>query len=361
MTTDAEIHNALPAALAEFRDPATGRPLAQTKQLRDVRISGGHFSARLALASHSLPIAQETVDRLVEHLRVRLPSVQAIDIETIADDRPIPTLGSIGLRCRSVIAVAAGKGGVGKSTVSAALALALQRYGCRVGLMDADVYGPSIPTLLGVNRRPEVIGGKIQPIDVGGMPVMSMGFLVAPDQAVVWRGPMLHGAVTQFLKDTDWGTLDYLIIDMPPGTGDIALTLSQLLPLSGSVIVCTPQEVALLDATKAIAMLEKVKIPIIGMVENMSSFTCPDTRKTYHIFGHGGARLRAEQLRLPFLGELPIDITLRELCDEGRLAEAFDDPNLIAPVQAVARATVRSLAAIARMSADTATPLPVLS
>ena len=176
------------------------------------------------------------------------------------------------------------------------------------------------------------------------LPVMSMGFLVEPDQAVIWRGPMLHGSINQFLGDTDWGDLDYLIIDMPPGTGDVALTLSQALPLAGSVVVCTPQEVALLDAIKAISMFRKVNIPILGMVENMSGFTCPDCSKTYDIFGRGGAREKAQQVDVPFLGEMPINITLREAGDAGELAQVIESNDTArAPLEAVTKSLVRSL------------------
>ena len=177
------------------------------------------------------------------------------------------------------------------------------------------------------------------------MPVMSMGFLVEPDQAVIWRGPMLHGAINQFLGETDWGELDYLIIDMPPGTGDVAMTLSQALPLAGAVVVCTPQEVALLDAVKAISMFRKVNIPVLGMVENMSGFLCPDCGKTYDIFGRGGACAKAEELGIPFLGELPIDITLRTAGDEGRLADVIEtNETARAPLAAVTKALLRNLA-----------------
>ena len=193
-----------------------------------------------------------------------------------------------------VVSVTSGKGGVGKSTVAAAIACGLHRAGSRVGLMDADVYGPSVPHLLGVSGRPQITEDKkIEPADCDGMKIISMGLMVPDDEPIVWRGPMLHGAITQFLRDTAWGDLDYLIIDMPPGTGDIALTLSQLLPLTGAVVVCTPQDVALLDAVKAIGMFRKVNIPVIGMVENMSGFVC-DCGKEYEIFGKGGARDKAE-------------------------------------------------------------------
>jgi ATP-binding protein involved in chromosome partitioning len=216
-------------------------------------------------------------------------------------------------------------GGVGKSTIAASIAYGLKNSGAIVGLMDADVYGPSIPHLLGVNERPHLENNKLQPIMKDGLRVMSMGFLVPPGEAVVWRGPMLHGAITQFLRDTEWGPLDYLVIDMPPGTGDIALTLSQLLPLTGAVVVCTPQDVALLDAVKAIAMFRKVHIPMLGMVENMSYFNCPDCGKRYDIFGSGGAKRRAAELDVPFLGEVPISIGIRQRGDAGDTAGNFGD------------------------------------
>ena len=197
-------------------------------------------------------------------------------VELAVHQRKPEKLGEIGLAAKTVVAVGSGKGGVGKSSIAAYLAYGLRRAGCEVGLMDADVYGPSIPHLLGSRERPQIVGDRIQPVVVDGMRVMSMGFLVPEGEAVIWRGPMLHTALTQFLRDTAWGELDYLIIDMPPGTGDVALSLSQLLPLTGAVVVCTPQDVALLDAVKAIAMFRKVNVDVLGMVENMSFFLCPN-------------------------------------------------------------------------------------
>ena len=237
-------------------------------------------------------------------------------------DRPAPPEGEFGLTVKSVIAVGSGKGGVGKSTIAASLALGLKAAGSRVGIMDADVYGPSIPQLLGVNEvgNPTVNADKkIVPVDADGIPVLSMGFMVPEGEAVIWRGPMLHGAITQFLRDAAWGDLDYLIIDMPPGTGDIALTLSQVIPLTGAVVVCTPQRVALLDAVKSIAMFRKVNIPVLGMVENMSGFICPDSDKRYDIFGSGGAK--TELVKCSFLGEVPIIPSIREHGDAGRLSK----------------------------------------
>jgi ATP-binding protein involved in chromosome partitioning len=280
-----------------------------------------------------------------------------VKVNVAVHDRKPSKLGEIGLTAKSVIAVGSGKGGVGKSTIAASLALGLKRAGCRVGLMDADVYGPSIPHLLGVNERPAVTAEhKIEPISASGLAVMSMGFLVPPGEAVVWRGPMLHGAITQFLRDTLWGDLDYLIIDMPPGTGDIALTLSQLLPLTGAVVVCTPQDVALLDAVKAIAMFRKVNIPILGVVENMSGFICPDCGKRYDIFGSGGARRKAEELSAPFLGEVPITISIRERGDAGQTVANFDDPQAAPYLERIVYKLVKGLADAASVSA----PMPKL-
>jgi ATP-binding protein involved in chromosome partitioning len=281
---------------------------------------------------------------LEDKLRATFPGLPAVTIRLAAHERPPQKMGEIGLTAKSVIAVGSGKGGVGKSTIAACLAFALKRAGCQVGLMDADVYGPSIPHLLGVEGRPLVENERIRPIDKDGMPVMSMGFLIPKDEAVIWRGPMLHGAVTQFLRDTEWGNLDYLIIDMPPGTGDVALTLSQLLPLTGAIAVCTPQDVALLDAVKAIAMFRKVKIPVLGVVENMSGFVCPGCGKRYDIFGSGGARQRAEELGVPFLGDVPIQLGIRELGDEGRTEANFEDPAVASHLESIAYQLVKYLA-----------------
>ncbi len=334
-------------AVENYPDPETGRSLRSMGQIKELAVDGSRVHMVLGLTSHSLAIADDVVDALTSRINAAAPGSQ-VQIEIVDQPRQPPRLGQSGLRIKSVIVVGSGKGGVGKSTVAASIALTLSRFGSKVGLMDADVYGPSIPQLLGLSGRPAITEAKkIEPIRTStGLPVISMGFLVERDQAVIWRGPMLHGSITQFLSDTDWGELDYLIIDMPPGTGDVALTLSQAVPIAGSVVVCTPQEVALLDAIKAISMFRKVNIPILGMVENMSGFTCPGCNKTYDIFGRGGAREKAEELEVPFLGTLPINIELRIAGDEGRLASEIDqNAHARAPMDAVAKAIVRSLAA----------------
>jgi ATP-binding protein involved in chromosome partitioning len=344
--------------LSEVIDPETGRPLGKNNQVGQVEVDGQSVNCEINLTTHSWPIRDELIDTATEKLKVRFPQATEVSVKVGVHERPPAPLGQIGLQVKSVIAVGSGKGGVGKSTVAAAIALSLNKAGAKVGLMDADVYGPSIPHLLGISGRPQVINNKIQPIYYGEMPVMSMGLLVDPDQAVIWRGPMLHGSITQFLRDTYWGQLDYLIIDMPPGTGDIALTLSQLLPLAGAVVVCTPQQVALLDAVKAIAMFRKTKIPILGMVENMSGFICPDNGKRYDIFGHGGAREKAEELSVPFLGEVPLNMQMREKSDVGSIAEGLEDPICAAAFDKIIRATLRQINAQA--AASKGPSLPVL-
>ena len=340
------------AAIADHRDPETGRPIGSMGQIKDIVVDGHQATVTIGLSSHSAAIADEVADALQTKIVAAAPGSE-VTIKIVDHERPPARVGQMALRAKSVIAVGSGKGGVGKSTVAASIALTLRRLGAKVGLMDADVYGPSIPHLLGLSGRPSITAAKrIDPIKLGGdMPVMSMGFLVEPDQAVIWRGPMLHGSINQFLAETDWGELDYLIIDMPPGTGDVALTLSQALPLAGAVVVCTPQEVALLDAVKAISMFRKVNIPVLGMVENMSGFLCPDCGKTYDIFGRGGARAKADEMGVPFLGGMPIDITLRTAGDEGRLAEVIEtNETARAPLEAVAKAMVRNLASKAAAS-----------
>ncbi len=220
---------------------------------------------------------------------------------------------------KAIIAVASGKGGVGKSTTSINLALGLRDLGLKVGLLDADIYGPSVPRLTGLNEKPETGEGKsIKPLDAFGMKVMSIGFLVAEDTAMIWRGPMVMSAITQMLREVTWGELDVLVVDMPPGTGDAQLTMAQQVNLAGAVIVSTPQDLALIDARRGIAMFEKVNVPILGVVENMAYFVCPHCGGTSDIFGHGGAHAEADRQGVPFLGEIPLHMSIRELSDSGR-------------------------------------------
>ena len=230
-----------------------------------------------------------------------------------------------------VVAIASGKGGVGKSTTAVNLAAALVQKGLKVGLMDADVYGPSIPRMLGlVGEQPLEENQKIIPLERYGMEVISMGFMIAEDTPMIWRGPLVHSAITQLFRDVAWGDLDIMIVDLPPGTGDAQLTMSQSAPLSGAVIVSTPQDIALLDARKGLAMFQKVDIPVLGIIENMSYFECPHCGGRSDIFSHGGARVEAEKLGIPFLGEIPLDIAIRQKSDEGLLLTVSDPDGAIA-------------------------------
>jgi ATP-binding protein involved in chromosome partitioning len=225
----------------------------------------------------------------------------------------------------NIIAVASGKGGVGKSTVAVNLAIALKDLGLKVGILDADIYGPSMPRLLGLKGQPhQVVGDKLAPMQAYGLKVMSMGFLVDEETPMIWRGPMVMSALSQMLKDVDWGELDVLVVDMPPGTGDAQLTMAQQVPLAGAVIVSTPQDLALIDARKGLNMFRKVNVPVLGLVENMSTFICPHCGEPSNIFGHGGARAEAARLGVPFLGEVPLTLAVRETSDEGRPIVATD-------------------------------------
>lgn len=245
---------------------------------------------------------------------------------------------------KKIVAVASGKGGVGKSTVAINLAVALQRQGLDVGLLDADIYGPSVPRLAGVTDKPETVAHekRLKPLRAHGLALMSMGFLVPEESPMVWRGPMVQSALLQMLRDVEWGALDVLVIDMPPGTGDAHLTLAQQVPLSGAVIVSTPQDLALVDARKAIAMFEKVRVPILGLVENMSYFACPHCGGRSDIFGHGGAREEALRRGVPFLGEVPLRLAIRDLSDRGEPVAAADTPDG-APFAAIATAVREQL------------------
>ncbi|QDT39922.1 Mrp/NBP35 family ATP-binding protein [Stratiformator vulcanicus] len=306
----------LQSTLAKVTVPKFGRTLGDLKMLKSV----SDESVTVALP---VPMYSAT-DELISAMNAA--AGKDLNVEFTTDIRGKHAGGKVGLNVANVIAVGSGKGGVGKSTIAASLACGLDHAGAKVGLMDADVYGPSIPHLMGVTATPavrEVTGPdgqqyqRMVPIDVDGMPVLSMGFLIEKDQAVVWRGPMLHKALQQFLQQTEWGELDYLVIDLPPGTGDVALTLSQMMGLSGAVVVCSPQEVALLDAVKACSMYNQVEIPILGIVENMSG----------DLFGRGGAKQQATKLGLPFLGEIPAIASIREAGDAGKMAGLFDEGN----------------------------------
>ncbi len=354
-----DLETAIQTALKQVQDPETGRKLNQ--QIHGVRVDDNrNAEVFIGLTSFAWPIRDEFREAVTSQLTAALgEQLNQLNVVIEQHERPASPVGSVGLTAKATIAVAAGKGGVGKSTVATNLALALKRAGCKTGILDADVYGPSVPHLTGARGQVAKVDDKIQPKLVDGIPVISIGFMVPPEKAVIWRGPMLHSAVTTMIRDTAWGDLDYLIIDMPPGTGDVALSLSQMIPLTGAVIVCTPQEVALIDAIKAVGMFRQVKIPVLGVVENMSSFLCPDNGKEYDIFGKGGAKQYAEEQGLPFLGEIPINREMRQRGDEGQTSANLDDPQLAPYLEAIAKNLCRTLVDRARENPVQA-QLPVL-
>src|SRR6202163_3875577 len=262
--------------------------------------------------------------------------------------RPAPGIPGI----EAVIAVASGKGGVGKSTTAVNLALGLRDLGLKVGILDEDIYGPSMPKLLAIREKPQTIGGnRLKPIERHGMPVMSIGFLIEEETPMIWRGPMVMSALTQMLREVEWGTLDVMVVDMPPGTGDAQLTMAQQVPLKGAVIVSTPQDLALIDARRGIAMFRRVNVPVLGIVENMSTFICPHCGTRSDIFGHGGARHEAERLGVPFLGEVPLDMAIREKSDAGMPVVASDPDGPLAQCYRDIAARVRDGLQVASRSA----------
>ena len=335
------------AALKGVKDPDIQRDLVDLGMIKDIRIEEGSIALTVNLTTPACPLKAKIEKDVRDALTARLGPDITYTISMTADVRGkgVVEKGDIP-GVKNVIAVGSGKGGVGKSTMAAAIAYGLRAYGSKVGLMDADVYGPSIPHLVGAVGRPMAVGERIMPIETNGLKLMSMGFLLEPERAVIMRGPMLHGIMQQFLHQVDWGQLDYLVIDLPPGTGDVPLTLAQSLPLTGAVVVCTPQEVALLDATRAVSMFRQLKVPLLGMIENMSFFDVraylrerggPNARdaaasdtlfetpgdERVYLFGRGGARRKAESMGVPFLGEVPLNILLRENGDDGRLRDAL--------------------------------------
>ena len=313
-------------ALAAVAVPGGG-DVVSSGMISGIAIRDRMVQVSLDIGDPSRAAEFEPLRRAVEEKIGGLPQVLSASAVLTAESKkpaaaaaaPADTGGEGGSGLRHIIAVASGKGGVGKSTTAVNLALALKQLGLSVGILDADVYGPSLPRMMGLaGQRPTSPDGKtLVPLEAYGTKVMSIGFLVAEDQPVVWRGPMVMGALQQMMDDVQWGPLDVLVVDMPPGTGDAQLSLSQRVPLAGAVIVSTPQDIALLDARKGLNMFRKVDVPVLGIVENMSMYICPNCGHEAHIFGHGGAKAEASKLDTPFLGEIPLDIEIRETSDGG--------------------------------------------
>jgi ATP-binding protein involved in chromosome partitioning len=347
------------ALVEEYPDPYLRQTLGQAQAVDVADVNGDRAHVRVQLGFPVGGYQEEFSQGLTAHLSSRGGPSQ-LDVELVsritahAVQRSLSPLPGV----RNIVAVASGKGGVGKSTVAANLALAWARQGARVGILDADIYGPSQPIMLGLTgQRPSSPDGKrIKPLPAHGVVAMSIGFLIDPEQPMVWRGPMVTQALTQLLGDTDWGDLDYLVIDMPPGTGDIQLTLSQRVPVAGAVVVTTPQDIALADARKGLKMFEKVNVPVLGVVENMSVHVCTNCGHVEHLFGAGGGARMAAQYGVELLGELPLDARVREEADGGAptVAVAPDSPHA-APYFIMAR---RTAAALARRSRDRSTLFP---
>jgi ATP-binding protein involved in chromosome partitioning len=306
-------------ALTAIKDPDLNRDIVSLGFVKNLRIDGGRVAFSIELTTPACPVKDQMRDQ-AQAVVSGLPGVTAVDIEMTASVRAVasPEAGRAPVEgVKNVVAVGAGKGGVGKTTVAVNLAIALAKCGGRVGIIDGDIYGPNVPMMLGINTQLTTDGQKIIPAEKHGIQVISMGFMTAEESPVIWRGPMLHGAIQQFFRDARWNNLDYLIVDMPPGTGDVALSLSQTVPVAGSIVVTTPQEVSLADSRRAIRMYQKLNIPTLGVIENMSHFVCPNCNHEADIFGRGGGQRMAEKMNVAFLGRIPIYQPIREGSDQG--------------------------------------------
>jgi ATP-binding protein involved in chromosome partitioning len=339
------------AALAGVIDPNTGKDFVSTKAVKNLQVEGSDVSFDIELGYP----AKSQIPALRKALVAAAKSVAGVDnVSVNIATRVIAHSVQRGVQLmpnvKNIVAVASGKGGVGKSTTAANLALALAAEGAKVGVLDADIYGPSQPMMLGINRRPESDDGQtMEPLENHGIQVMSIGFLINQDEAMIWRGPMATQALEQLLRQTNWQDLDYLIVDMPPGTGDIQLTLSQRVPMTGAVIVTTPQDIALIDARKAVTMFEKVGVPILGIVENMAVHVCSNCGHAEHIFGEGGGQRYAQEKGIDYLGALPLAMSIREQADSGKPTVVADPEGEAAGIyKSVARQVAVKIAAKAK-------------
>jgi ATP-binding protein involved in chromosome partitioning len=307
------------AGLSQIIDPDLRKDIVTLGFIRDLEVHGGEVSFRIVLTTPACPVKEEMEAQAIEIVG----ALEGVTSVRVTMDAEVPQGRGVANNIaipgvKNIIAVSSGKGGVGKSTVAVNLAVALAADGAKVGIMDADVYGPNVPLMLGTGYgQPEIENGKLRPIEAHGVKMISMAVLVPPDKPMILRGPMLHGVVRQFLSDVNWGELDYLIVDMPPGTGDVQLSLAQLVPVQGAILVTTPQEVSLSDVRRAVKMFETVNVPVLGVIENMSYFIAPDTGTKYEIFGRGGGQKLCDEYGLNLLGEVPLGMEVREGGDNG--------------------------------------------
>jgi ATP-binding protein involved in chromosome partitioning len=346
------------AALKNVVDPNTGRDFVTQKSVRKVTVTGSDVAVELGLG-YPAKSQHEALRKLVSSALSTLPGVGrvSVTIGTRIVSHAVQRGVSLVPGVKNIVAVASGKGGVGKSTTAVNLALALASEGATVGVLDADIYGPSQPMMLGISGRPESTDGKtLEPLESYGIQSMSIGYMIDADTPMVWRGPMVTQALEQLLKDTRWREVDFLVVDMPPGTGDIQLTLAQKVPVTGAVIVTTPQDIALIDARKGLKMFEKVGVPIVGIVENMSIHICSNCGHAEHIFGQGGAERMCREYNVPFLGSLPLDIRIREQADSGRPTVVADPDGKVAQIY---REIARKVAiSVAQKAADFSAKFP---
>ena len=318
-------------ALRTVKDPDLHKDIVTLNFIKDLKIEGGKVSFTIELTTPACPV-KDRMEQWAREAVLKVDGVREVDIlmsSSVSKGAVAAGKQSID-GIKNIIAVGSGKGGVGKTTVTVNLAIALAQTGAAVGLMDADIYGPNVPLMMGIAGRPYAVENRIQTLSNYGVRVMSMGFLTSDDTPLIWRGPMLHNVIQQFLRQVDWGQLDYLLIDLPPGTGDVQLSLTQTVPLMGAVIVSTPQDVALQDARKAILMFRQVRVDVLGIVENMSYFQCPKCNERTHIFSHGGGAITAANFGVPFLGEVPLNTSLREGGDTGKPIVASDPGSPVA-------------------------------
>ena len=346
-------------ALSTVQEPELHNDLVSLNMIRDIQIDGGKVSFSIMLTTPACPLKNQ----IESESRAAVEAIPGVKIVDVIFDANVPSdgrqRGVLELPIRNAVAIASGKGGVGKSTVAVNVAVTLAASGARVGLLDADIYGPNIPTMMGVQRLPDSTDGKLVPAEAFGVKVMSIGFLVKSDQPLIWRGPMLHSAIRQFLTDVAWGELDYLIVDLPPGTGDAGLSLAQTLPLSGGVIVTLPQQVSLDDARRGLEMFRQLNVPIIGVVENMSYLELPDGSKM-DIFGSGGGELLARQSGVPFIGSIPMDPTVREGGDSGVPVVVGAPDSMVAKALTSITKDVAAKISVAALSNDNVIPIDMI-
>ena len=341
--------------LKRVQDPDLRKDIVSLGFIRNLKIEGANVAFDLNLTTPACPVKDQMRDEAVALVK-GLAGVQNVDINMTAEVRSTPQMDRTALKgVKNIVAVGSGKGGVGKSTIAVNIAASLAIEGTSVGLLDGDIYGPTMPIMLGIDQQPRSVNNRMIPQESAGIRFMSMGLLVKSDQPLIWRGPMAHRALQQCLFDVEWGNLDYLVVDLPPGTGDIHLTLAQQVPLTGAVIVSTPQDVGLRISMKTLRMFQQTRVPILGIVENMSYYICPHCNSRDHIFGEGGARRAAAELEIPFLGEVPLDLAIRQQSDAG-------SPIVVARPESESAKTLREISrkVAAQVSIRAFSTLPVL-